>query len=88
MKDVIRLCDCTRHRHSSKEREEPAKEHRKGQARERIEWRGEDGLEPRRSSERDKRPRESPGRAERRHTIRHDRVSSKVQTMLKRRCTK
>lgn len=85
---MIRLYDCTRHRHSPKEKEEPPKEHRKGQARERIEWRGEDGLERKRSSERDKRPRESPGRAERRHTIRHDRVSLNLQTMLERRCIK
>lgn len=53
---------------------EPAKEQRKEQGREKIEWRGEDGREARRTPDREKRPRESPGRAERRHTSRHDRV--------------
>ena len=63
-----------RHRRSPKAKDEPAREQRKEQAREKIQWQGEDGHDPKRPTDRDKRPRDSPGRAERRHTSRHDRV--------------
>jgi hypothetical protein len=62
-----------RHRHSPKaEKEDPQKD----QGREKIEWHGEDRRDRKRSTDRDKRPRESPGRTERRHTSRHDKVGT------------
>lgn len=62
-----------RHRHSSKAKEERS---HKDQGREKIEWHGEDRRDPKRSTDRDKRPRESPGGTERRHTSRHDKVGT------------
>ena len=63
-----------RPRRSPKARDEPAREHRKEQAREKIQWRGEEDHDHKGPTDRDKRPRDSPARAERRHTSRHDRV--------------